>query len=183
MLHSPKSYPQLYLFFSFLLALTPFSLSAQSQEIRNLESEAHNASGTDRIEKFLRLSELFLNEGFEDEAFDMAEIAEKGAKSAKQLKYQVLAVNRMARATYEKGGFFNRRKGDRLLRESFSLLPLGSYPEAQLETLELLLASAERRNDKTEIQEFSNAIERLKRGESGITILPSQSGSASSRPL
>lgn len=147
--------------FLILLLFNGIWLSAQSAQIRQLEIEVHQSKGVDRVQKLIRLSEMFLKEGYVREAIDMAQNAQREAAQISRMDLKAIALNKEAKAVFLEGGT-GRKRAEKLVRESLKTLPVGVEDALRLENLELLRKHAQATGNTKEAADLSAEIARLK---------------------
>lgn len=129
-------------------------LSAQADRIQQMEADMRAASGADRVEKLIRLSEANLEAGNYDKAEDWAEEAGDFAKRLRLPALRAEALNREGRAMKLNG----KRKAPGRFEQSLDILrSIGSGDKSlamdNLENLRDLALRAGKSKDLTEINE------------------------------
>ncbi len=144
----------------FLAALFPLQhLIAQTDRIQQLEAEMRAASGADRVEKLIRLSEANFEAGNYDKAEDWAEEAGDFAKRLRLPALRATALNREGKAMMLNG----KRKASGRFEQSLDVLRSISSGDKGLamDNLENLRNLAQRAGKSKDIAEINEQIARL----------------------
>ena len=127
-----------YTIFILLLFTFLYDSNAQSSKIATQIMIVESAKGSEKINAQIRLSELYMAEDFYKKAIKPAKEAKKAALETNRKELAAIALNREGKATYSSKILRGRKKGEKLLKESLSVLPNGRNISLKIENLELL---------------------------------------------
>lgn len=93
---------RIFILFLFGLVITPELVSAQSADIKELESEIPGYSGRRQIRQIIKLSKMYADEGFYDKAYEVARKGYRTSKDKHYTDYQALSLHQGARVYIDK---------------------------------------------------------------------------------
>jgi len=136
-----------------------FVQTAFSQNIQQMEAEARAASGIDRVEKIIALTEAYIAAGDYDKAAEWADEAADFAKKIKQPELRAKALNREGKAMILGG----KRKAAGRFELSLDILRSNRTADKQLmlDNLENLRQIALRAGREKEVADIEAQIARL----------------------
>jgi len=152
---------------------------SQNARVQQLEQEIAKASGLEKVEKSIALSDTYLAMGEYKKAVEIAEDAEENARKSGSIEWRATALNRQGKALMLNGkkGFFGREpaapkfiKSNEILRSSGA-----GNKSLILDNLIQLRIIAEKRGRTEEIQELEAQITQIQKNST-----PSQSNALSS---
>ncbi|MBL7826554.1 MAG: adenylate/guanylate cyclase domain-containing protein [Saprospiraceae bacterium] len=146
---------------SFLLACT-LVLSAQSDKIKQMESNLRDLSGPGRVQLLLSLSDAYLKEGRPEKAEAYAEDAGNFARKIKEPELRAIALNKEGKIMLQTG----KKKAGSKFEESLDLLvKTGASNNAlALDNLEQLLSLAQKAGREKEVLTINAKIASLRSG-------------------
>ncbi len=146
-------------------------LAAQNERIIQLETEMRAASGADRVDKLIRLSDACVEAGAYEKAADWAEEAADFAKRVKLPGLRAIAFNREGKAMALAG----KRKAAGKFEQSLEILRSmgGTDKNLALDNLENMRTLAQRNGKTKDLLEINDQIARLNNTASALPPPPS----------
>ncbi|MEI6409204.1 MAG: adenylate/guanylate cyclase domain-containing protein [Bacteroidota bacterium] len=152
---------------------------SQNARVQQLEQEIAKASGLEKVEKSIALSDTYLAMGEYKKAVEIAEDAEENARKSGSIEWRATALNRQGKALMLNGkkGFFGREPAAPKFIKSNEILRSSGVGNKSLilDNLVQLRIIAEKRGRTEEVQELESQITQVQKSN-----LPSQSNAPTS---